>query len=131
MQQLLTWVYWSSLTPPMLAPSASRAWGAIAVAAILAAVLIRAFVIRRCPQMFVARAWVRVARILAVNGVLFLVLLFFRSEGVPFFGARFWLLLLGIGDVAWVAAIIRHVLVRIPAQRRAWEAGQQKQKYLR
>lgn len=123
--------YWFSLTPPELTPMASRAWSGVIITAFLVGVLIRMFIVRRAQHTFVQRAWARVVRLLTVNGAILLVLFFFRYEGVPFFGARFWLLLLGIGNLAWVSAIARHFFVRIPKEREAMEAVQQKQKYLK
>ncbi|MDO8599575.1 MAG: hypothetical protein Q7S02_05695 [bacterium] len=131
MTQLLTWSFWFSATPPALVPMAGRVWSGIAIVAILAGILFRAFVVRRASQAFVARAWARVTKFLTANGALLFVLLFFRYEGVPFFAARFWLLLLGIGDLLWVIAILRHLLVRLPKEKAALATEQQKQKYLK
>jgi len=131
MTPLLTWSYWFSLTPPALAATAGRAWSGVIIAAFLAGVLIRAIIVRRAPHAFVQRAWARVARLLTVSGVLLLVLYFFRYEGVPFLGARCWLLLLAAGDAVWVVSIVRHFLVRVPKEREAMAVVQQKQKYLK
>lgn len=131
MMQFLTWSFWFSATPPALAPMAGRVWVGIAVAAIIAGILLRAFVVRRMSQAFVARAWARASKFFTANGALLFVLLFFRYEGVPFFAARFWLLLLGVGDLLWVIAILRHLLVRVPKEKMALAAEQQKQKYLK
>lgn len=131
MTQLLTWSFWLSLNPPTLTPVANRLWGAIAMVALLAGILVHVLLVRRAAQAFAARAWARVTHFLAVNGVLLLVLYFFRYEGVPFFDARFWLLILGIGDIVWAVAIARHFFVKLPAQRRSWEEERRKRKYLK
>ena len=123
--------YWFSLTPPALTGTAGQVWGTGIAAAILSGVIVRVLVVRRITLAFARRPWVRVARALYVNGVFLAVLWFFRYEGVPFFGARFWLLILGIGDLVWAIAILRHFLVRLPKERAAIAVEQQKQKYLR
>lgn len=122
---------WFSLTPPALALVQERLWGGIAFACILVAVLVRWFIIRRLSQRFLQHPWQRVARLLAWSGIMLAVLLFFRYEGVPFFSARFWLFLLAVGDAIWGIAIVRHALVKLPAQRRAWSEEQQRRKYLK
>lgn len=123
-------VFWFSSTPPALALTHQRLWGVIAFTVILAAMLVQRFVVRKIAQTFLKRPWSRVVKLLVANGLLLWVLLFFRYEGVPFFGARFWLLLLGIGDIAWIVAIVRTFL-KVPVQKRAWEEEQQKRKYLK
>jgi hypothetical protein len=122
--------YWFSLTPPTLAPLQTQLWGAVALACIIAALLVRRIVVRRLTQRFLQIPWQRLSRLLAWTGIALLALLFFRYEGVPFFSARFWLLLLGAADLAWLIAIIR-ALVKVPAQRQAWQQEQEKRKYLR
>ncbi|MBI4449709.1 hypothetical protein HY634_01500 [Candidatus Uhrbacteria bacterium] len=123
-------LYWFSSTPPALSMTHQRLWGVIAFVCIIAAMLIQRFVARRIAQTFVRRPWTRIVKALAVNGILLWVLLFFRYEGVPFFGARFWLLLLGIGDIVWIVAIVRS-FVKVPKQKRAWEEEQTRRRYLR
>ena len=128
---MLSLSYWFSLTPPAVIGGNVQLWGIAAFALFLAAVLVRLFIIRRISQRFLQQPWQRVARLLTWTGIALAVLLFFRYEGVPFFSARFWLLLLTIGDVVWLVVIIRHFLVKLPAQKRAWSEEQQKRKYLR
>ena len=122
--------YWFSSIPPALALVHERLWGVIAFALILAAMLVQRFVVRRVAQTFVRRPRARIVKLLVANGILLWVFLFFRYEGVPFLGARFWLLLLGIGDIVWIVAIVRSFL-KVPLQKRAWEEDQKKRKYLR
>lgn len=128
--QMLSISYWFSLTPPALAPIHVQLWVALALACIVAALLMRRLVIRRLTQRFLQQPWQRFARLLTWTGIALLVLLFFRYEGVPFFSARFWLLLLALGDIVWFIAIIRGFL-RVPAQRREWEREQQRRRYLK
>ena len=107
-----------------------RLWGGIAAACIIAAFLVRRLLIRRLSKRFLQQPWQRLARLLTWTGIALAVLLFFRYEGVPFFSARFWLLLLGIGDIVWLIAIVR-AFTKVPVQKRAWEEEQQKRKYLK
>lgn len=122
--------YWFSLIPSAVAAGAVQLWAALALACIVAALLVRRLVVRRLTQRFLQIPWQRIARLLTWTGIALLVLLFFRYEGVPFFSARFWLLLLALGDVVWLIAIIRGFL-KVPVQKRAWEEEQKKRKYLK
>ncbi|MBI4434635.1 hypothetical protein HY635_02355 [Candidatus Uhrbacteria bacterium] len=122
--------YWFSLTPPSLSMVHQRLWGGIAAACIIAALLVRRLLIRRLSKRFLQQPWQRLARLLAWTGIILLVLLFFRYEGVPFFGARFWILLLALGDLAWFVVIIRGFL-KVPVQKRAWEQEQTRRRYLK
>ena len=121
---------WLSLTPPPLAPALQQAWGAIALVCVIVGMLVQQLIVRRRAQSFERKPWARVVKLLVVNGMLLWVLLFFRYEGVPFFGAAFWLLILAIGDIAWIVAITR-AFRRVPEQKRAWAEEQKKRKYLR
>lgn len=123
-------MYWFSLLTPELHPSATALWGGLAVLAILAGVLLRRVVVPRQRDAFARKPWRRTAHALTTTGILLLALLFFRAERIPFFGSRFWLLLLAIGDAVWIAAIVRHARVHVPQSRAAWAAEQQKRKYL-
>lgn len=122
---------WFSLLPPPIAPNIRTLWGVGAVACLILAVLLRRILIPRIAQSFARQPWQRLARLLTTTGSALLVLLFFRFEGVPLLSSRSWLLLLGIVDLAWGAAIIWHALARVPKQRAAWEQEQVKRKYLR
>ncbi len=122
--------FWFSLTPPALSIANQRLWGGIAAACIIAALLVRRLVIRRLGKRFLQQPWQRLARLLAWSGVILLVLLFFRYEGVPFFSARFWLLLLALGDLTWLVVIIR-AFTKVPTQKRAWEEEQTRRRYLK
>ena len=124
--------YWLSLTPPTILPNATAWWGVVGVAGIVAAILLRWVGIGRTQRGgFYRQVWRRAARCSATTGAMLLVLLFFRYEGVPFFGARFWLIILAVGDVLWTLAIVRYALVRVPQQRRAWEEEQTRRRYLK
>ncbi|MBI4142560.1 hypothetical protein HY480_01650 [Candidatus Uhrbacteria bacterium] len=122
---------WFSLIPPALGLASARLWGAIGLLSVIAAVVVRRMARRRQGPEFLKQPWVRAARLLTTSGVFLWLLLFFRYERIPFFGARFWLLFLIIGDLVWIAAILRHYFIRIPAQRKSWEADREKRKYLR
>ena len=121
---------WFSLTPPPLASVTQQVWGALALACVITGILVQRLVVRRRAQSFERRPWIRVVKLLIVNGMFLWALLFFRYEGVPFFGAAFWLIVLCIGDIAWIVAIVR-AFRRVPAQQRAWAEEQKKRKYLR
>ncbi|MDO8622248.1 MAG: hypothetical protein Q7R80_03380 [bacterium] len=122
--------YWFSSIAPALTLVHERLWGVIAFVCVIAAMLIQRFVARRIAKTFERRPWTRIVKLLVANGIILWVLLFFRYEGVPFFGARFWLLLLGIGDIVWIVAIVRSFL-KVPEQKRAWEEEQQRRRYLK
>ena len=123
--------YWFSLTPSPIVGGAVTLWTVIGFLCLIAGALVASLIVRRTAQAFLRQPWARVSRLLVWNGILLFVLLFFRYEGVPFLGARFWVLLLVLMDGAWCIAIARHFLAKLPAQRRAWEEEQRKQRYLK
>ncbi len=130
-QALMSFSYWFSLTPPALSLGHARVWGVIGLLLIVAAIIVRRMARRQQGPEFLKQPWVRAARLLTTSGFFLWLFLFFRYERIPFFGARFWLLLLIIGDLIWIAVILRHIFIRIPAQRKSWEADREKRKYLR
>lgn len=123
--------FWFSLTPPSLALRVVHIWGAIAIACIVATIIMRRLVLPRVTATYHRTPWRRFANALVGNAIALFVLLFFRYEDVPFFGARFWILVLIASDLAWVGVLARHLFVQLPAARRAWSAEQEKRKYLR
>ena len=122
--------YWFALLPPPLHSFPEVVWTCAAVLALIAAVCIRWLLVPRVQPGFLRRPWRRVAALLGWTGALLLLFLFFRIERIGFFGARFWVLLLAIGDAAWIATIAREVLVRLPKDRVQWERTQVQRKYL-
>ena len=127
----MSWNFWFAIIPPPLSTRAQVIWTVLACAAIAGAIILRRAVLSKSRAPFSRTPWRRFARALTATGILLFVFLFFRYERTPFFSSRFWLLLLGIGDAVWIVAIIRHATVQIPKDRAAWEAEQQRKKYLR
>lgn len=123
--------YWFAVLPPSLSPNAPLRWGGIAIGCLIATVLLRRLLLPRITQSFARRPWQRCIHLLTTTGIVLLILLFFRYEEVPFLSSRFWLPILAVADLAWVAVIVREMIVRVPKQRAAWAAEQQQRKYLR
>ncbi|MBI2482904.1 hypothetical protein HYV74_01845 [Candidatus Uhrbacteria bacterium] len=122
--------YWFSLTPPPLSGAREALWGMMGAASVVVALLVFRVVLPKVQWRGYQRAWTQFGWFAGANGVVLMALLFFRSEGVPVFGARFWVLLLAGIDLAWGLWWVHGMRVRIPAQRVAQAGAEAQKKYL-
>lgn len=116
--------------PPPLTQWAQWLWVMLAVLLIAGSIAVPRMLVRRKLRAFEVAPWRRLARLLLVTGITLWVLLFFRVEAIPVFGARFWLAMLAILDLVWFWHIAQHARTRVPQQRRSMEERQAKEKYL-
>lgn len=126
MKNLFTWKYWFSVNPEQL--SALGFAFLIGVTVLFFAVGIASLVGKRRRGIY-RGFFDRFYDFSIANFILGLVFLFFNYENIPFFVARFWLIIWLLGAGAWLFFIIRR-LKEIPAKKKALEAEQERKKYL-
>ncbi len=74
---------------------------------------------RKTRDVLTKRIVSRVCICLETMSIFGLILLFFAFEGIPLLGARYFLLVWGIGLLVWVLSIAHESYVRNPAKRAA------------
>lgn len=72
----------------------------------------------------------RLTRWLFVVGLVGLILIFFRWQGIPYFNSRLWLLLWLVIAGIWGAEVIRYLLKKYPAERRLFVSRRHFERYL-
>jgi len=126
MKNLLTLSYWFTTRPESLITNAQNIFNAYVAFLFLAAIAILIF--KRRPGIYKG-VWQRLYFFSVANTLIGLILLFVNYESVPFFSARFWLLLWGVSSLVWLLFIIKH-LRKIPGLKKKIEAEQEFKKYL-
>lgn len=125
MENLLTINYWLNLRPDLFT---ALAWKLFIGLIILLAVL--AILITIIKKRGVYRGvFKRLYGFCLGNTVIGLVLLFVNYEMVPFFSARFWLIIWVAVMIAWLIFIIKACLA-IPRQKKELEKVKELNKYL-
>lgn len=126
MKNLLTLNYWFTTRPESLIVSAQNFFNAYVAFLLLAAIAI--FIFKRRPGIYKG-IWQRLYLFSVTNAIIGFILLFLNYEAVPFFSARFWLLLWGLSSLVWLLFVIKQ-LRKIPGLKKKIDAEQEFKKYL-
>lgn len=126
MTNLLTLNYWFTSRPENLVAVAQSTFN-ISIAILFLATLI-IFIFKRRPGIYKGILQ-RLYFFSLTNTITGLVLLFLNYESVPFFSARFWLLLWLLSASVWLLFIIKH-LSKIPKLKKKINADMEFKKYL-
>lgn len=126
MSNLLTLEYWFSVNPGAL--SSLGFIILVIFTALFFLISIAAIVLKRRKSVF-RGVYNSIYDFSVANFILGLVFLFFHYENIPFFTARFWLLLWLIGIATWIFFIVKKIK-KIPEKRKELEREQEMKKYL-
>lgn len=72
----------------------------------------------------------RLVRWLFTGGFVTLILIFFRFEGIPYFGSRAWLFLWGVVLAIWSVTILIYILKKFPKERSLYQEQVERSRYL-
>ena len=126
MSNFITLSYWFNLRPDMLIPLGQDLFiGLVVALAVLMAIL---GIVKRGGGLF-RRFFRRLYNFSLANFLIGLIFLFFNLETVPFFEARFWLLLWLIEMIVWLVYVFRD-LKNIPDKKRQLAKDQEFNKYI-
>ncbi len=126
MKNLLTLNYWFSVNPGALTSFGFRVLLAIVI--FLFILGLTSLVLKRKKSLY-RGIFNRVYDLAVANFFIGLLFIFFHYENIPFFTARFWLLIWMAGLLVWAIFIIKK-LNKIPEKRKELELLQEKKKYL-
>lgn len=126
---LLTWSYWFSLSSePFLPWAAKTVFFALTI--FLVAGFLSWYVGKNHPDRFLRGVFRRVSKLFLTLSLFGFVFFFFIQEAIPFFGARFWYLIIFFGGIFWAAMIFRKYKKSVPLQRQHASERAQYEKYL-
>jgi len=128
MDTLLTIQYWFGL-----APGRWQSFGMVVLAVGIGLIIlfgISRFIAHTATQMPLRAVSRRLANFFLLFGIFDLVYWFFRDQNVPFFSARFWIGLMGIGAAFWFILIIRHAQEKVRQDKELAEHAEMFDKYL-
>lgn len=126
MTNLLTLKYWFSVNPGALNDLGFRFLLAFSIFLFILG-LITLFLKRK--KSLYRGIFNRIYDFSVANFFIALLFIFFHYENIPFFTARFWLLVWLIGLLVWVVFIVKR-LNKIPEKRKELEEEMVKKKYL-
>lgn len=126
MTNLLTWRFWFTLRPESLLPLSQKLFIAILIVFALAAFIIA--LIKRKSGIY-RGLFKNLYNFFLSNAVIGFIIFFFNYEMIPFFSARFWILIWLLTMLLWLFFIIKK-LKTIPAQKKKDEEAKELKKYL-
>lgn len=126
MSNLITWKYWFSLQPEPFLPLAWNILNGTIVLFIVSAVI---FAILKMRPGIWRGLYKRLYAFSLTGFIIGLLMLFFNYEQVPFFMARFWLIIWLVIMVVWLFFILRD-LRSIPQKKKELTDQQELKKYL-
>lgn len=126
MSNLLTFKYWFAVNPGSLAQAGYITLITIAGLSFILAIVV--LILKRKKGSY-KRIYANLYDFLVANFVLSLLFLFFHFENIPFFTARFWLLIWLAEMIIWLYFIIKKARL-IPQKRKVKERDEEIKKYL-
>ncbi len=128
MQKFISPSFWFNLNPGPLVPLVQKLLVAKLVVLILASVFLLLTKKRYSKSLF-RKVFKRLANVFITNSILAAFYLFFTYESIPFFSARFWLIIWFGAMAVWLYLILLDVL-KIPDLRKNAEREQIYKKYI-
>lgn len=110
---------WWFGTIPLYSASTLRVYFVTFLSLVIIGALVRMLSKRRLTDRLQLEATKRSASLLVVVGVLGLWYWFVAGQQVPFLSARFWLPVLVLFSLLWLASIVRYICVDVPRVRAA------------
>jgi len=126
MSNILTWKFWSTPNPPAMLPSTEHLFIALLVILILVGVIFS--VLKNKAKAF-KKLFTEIYYFSFTNAFLGLLILFFTTERIRFFSARFWFILWGIVMLIWGIYICRKG-IKMPREKRLREEAKKFNKYI-
>lgn len=126
MQNLLTIKYWFSVNPGPLVTLGFQALLALVIFFFILGLVVFFFKKKKSLYRGVFNSLYDLAIANFFIGLLFI---FFHYENIPFFTARFWLLIWMAGLLTWIVFIVKKLRL-IPERRKELILEQEKKKYL-
>jgi len=109
----------------------TQKWVLIFLAIVLTISIISWLIVyRRKIQPTLVKLFKKIYHLLTTTAITGFILFFFRYENIPLLGARFWWLLLLIGDLIWLGFIIKYCLKKLPQEKTNYQRQQEINKYL-
>ncbi len=127
---LLSLKYWFVLRTGVLSADTRQLLFIVFGACLVLALILRLMVYLKRSNLDLARLFKKIYYFFLINTLVGFIWLFFRAEAVPMFGARFWVLLLFIGDLIWLFYIVKYGIKQMPQEKKERSDRQQFKKYL-
>ena len=128
MKNLLSLKFWFNLRPGLLLPIYQKFLLALVIILVILSLALN-FLMKRNKTGLYAQFWRGSYYFCFTNAFVFLLLLFFNYELVPFLSARFWYLLVGVEMAVWAFFILR-TLYFIPKKKEQYEKEKEFKKYI-
>ncbi|MEK7105455.1 MAG: hypothetical protein AAB865_02120 [Patescibacteria group bacterium] len=122
--------FWFNANPAPLSTAGERTLFIVFAVFLVLGAIIRMVATHRSEDRHVTEVFSRIGRLGVTMGLLGLLAFFFMFENVPLLGARFWLLVWGVGLIVWIVTIVRYIVKVVPAERAEELARQEREKYL-
>lgn len=126
MNNLFTWKYWLTVNPGQMTQLGLMVLAVIVAVFLIASVIL--FFLKKKSSLY-RGIFKQLYNLTVSNFVIGLFVLFFNYENIPFFAARFWIILWLISVLVWLYFILRK-LKEIPLKKKALEIEREKKKYL-
>lgn len=128
MQNLLSLKFWFKLRPGLFLPVSQKTLIGIIIGLAVLAVIFNLLGKKNKNGLYV-KVWNNLYSFSLTNAFIFLLLLFFNYELVPFLSARFWYLLVGLEMAIWIFFIARNLFL-IPKKKERYEKEKEYKKYI-
>ena len=126
MNNLLTLEYWFSVNPGALVANGFNLLVSFTILLFLLGII--ALIIKRRKGLY-RGVFNRIYDFSVANFFIAILFLFFHYENIPFFTARFWLVIWLLGIILWVTHIAKKIKA-IPGKRKELEKEKERKKYL-
>ena len=128
MQNLLSLKFWFNLRPGLLLPIYQKFLLALVIILVILSLALN-FLMKRNKIGLYAQFWRGAYYFCFTNAFIFLLLLFFNYELVPFLSARFWYLLVSVEMAVWIFFTLR-TLYFIPKKKERYDKEKEFKKYI-
>lgn len=128
MNNLLSLKFWFKLRPGLFLPIFQKALIGLVIGLAVLAVVFNLLGKKNKNGLYV-KVWNNLYSFSLTNAFIFLLLLFFNYELVPFLSARFWYLLVGLEMAIWIFFIAKAIFL-IPKKKEQYEKDKEYKKYI-
>jgi hypothetical protein len=125
---LFSFKFWFSLFPGYTSEVTLQTLGGVFLAALFLFIIF--FFSKNKTQSINKKVFSNLSYLFLSFGLLGFVWLFFLYEEVYLLGARFWLLILILGHLVWLAKIVLYLKLRLPKEKEEQEKKKTFRKYL-